>query len=155
MSVSEKSTAAPGALPELNRLFVRALKALGETGQSELACQLAAEGWSAIRGAHPDEAEKLNGALHFLTRPRKPAEGPSAKATQLDVRDLAPAQRHVVILERCTALPVGESILLVNDHDPKPLYYQFEAEFPGQFKWDYVDRGPEVWSVRISRRQPA
>jgi uncharacterized protein (DUF2249 family) len=41
--------------------------------------------------------------------------------------------------------------VLVNDHDPKPLRYQFEAEHAGEFTWDAVESGPEVWRVRIGR----
>ena len=37
------------------------------------------------------------------------------------------------------------------DHDPKPLYYQFQAEYKGTFTWDYLDQGPDVWRVRNSR----
>ena len=48
-------------------------------------------------------------------------------------------------------LAAGGGFELVNDHDPKPLYYQFEAEHPGQFTWEYLEQGPEVWRVRISR----
>jgi uncharacterized protein (DUF2249 family) len=140
-------------LPQLNRLFVRALKALGDAGQRELACQLAAEGWSQIRLRHAEEAEKLNGALHYLTRPRRAEPSAVKGSTEVDVRELIPAQRHVVILETCTRLPVGEAIELINDHDPKPLYYQFEAEFPGQFGWSYLQSGPEVWRVQITRKQ--
>ena len=44
-----------------------------------------------------------------------------------------------------------ESFELVNDHDPKPLYYQLEADYSGQFSWDYLEAGPEVWRVRIGR----
>jgi uncharacterized protein (DUF2249 family) len=43
------------------------------------------------------------------------------------------------------------SIELVNDHDPKPLYYQFMAERQGQVGWEYLEEGPEVWRVRISK----
>jgi uncharacterized protein (DUF2249 family) len=41
------------------------------------------------------------------------------------------------------------SIELVNDHDPKPLYYQFMAERQGQVGLEYLEEGPEVWRVRI------
>jgi uncharacterized protein (DUF2249 family) len=40
---------------------------------------------------------------------------------------------------------------LVNDHDPKPLYYQFQAELGPIFTWDYLETGPEVWKVRITK----
>ena len=48
-------------------------------------------------------------------------------------------------------LAVGQSFILVNDHDPKPLFYQFQAERDGQFRWEYLATGPEDWHVRITR----
>ncbi|MEC5387259.1 DUF2249 domain-containing protein [Uliginosibacterium sp. H3] len=75
-------------------------------------------------------------------------------AVTLDVRAIQPRERHPLIFGIFEALPPGQALLLTNDHDPKPLYYQFEAESKGQFSWDYVSRGPEVWQVRIGR-QPA
>ncbi len=70
---------------------------------------------------------------------------------ELDVRQLVPMQRHVAIFATFDALKPGESFDLVNDHDPKPLYYQFQAEHAGTFSWDYLAQGPEVWRVRIGR----
>ena len=49
----------------------------------------------------------------------------------LDVRDLAPAQRHEAIFTAYGSLEPGTGFVLVNDYDPKPLYYQFEAEHEG------------------------
>ncbi len=69
----------------------------------------------------------------------------------LDIRQDPPARRHVMIFEKYGSLGAGENFVLVNDHDPKPLYYQFEAEHKGQFTWDYLEEGPEVWRVRIGR----
>ncbi len=71
--------------------------------------------------------------------------------TQLDVRNEIPARRHTLIFETYTALEPGTGFVLVNDHDPKPLYYQFDAEHKGDFTWDYLEEGPEVWRVRIGR----
>ena len=53
------------------------------------------------------------------------------------------------------ALTPGQGFVLVNDHDPKPLYYQFEAEHTGQFTWDYLEEGPLTWRVRIGRADSA
>ena len=69
----------------------------------------------------------------------------------LDVRTIPPAQRHPLIFQRFLALPQGGGFTLVNDHDPKPLYYQLNFEYSGQLGWDYLERGPRVWRVRISR----
>ena len=74
---------------------------------------------------------------------------------EIDVRPLAPADRHRIIFEHCDCLGTGNAFVLVNDHDPKPLYYQLEAERPGQFTWDYLEAGPRVWRVRIGRQLAA
>ena len=69
----------------------------------------------------------------------------------LDVRQIAPRIRHTQIFETFDALPPGEAFILVNDHAPRPLYYEFLHERPDQFTWDYLEEGPEVWRVKIGR----
>ncbi len=71
--------------------------------------------------------------------------------TTVDVRTVPPPQRHPMIFGTFNQLLPGEAMLLINDHDPKPLYYQFQAELADTFTWDYIEQGPEVWQVRISR----
>jgi uncharacterized protein (DUF2249 family) len=71
----------------------------------------------------------------------------------VDVRQTAPAQRHPLIFGTFEKLEPGQSFELVNDHDPKPLYYQFQAEHTGEFEWDYLERGPETWRVNIKKVQ--
>jgi uncharacterized protein (DUF2249 family) len=82
------------------------------------------------------------------------ADNMSASLTEktIDVRSVAPAQRHPMIFNTFEALRPGESFVLVNDHDPKPLFYQFQAEYTGQFDWEYLEKGPD-WRVRIGRTQ--
>ena len=72
-------------------------------------------------------------------------------ATVLDVRSEPPARRHELIFDTYNGLRPGDAFVLVNDHDPKPLWYQFEAEHAGTYSWDYLEQGPEVWRVRIGR----
>ncbi|MGQ3414040.1 DUF2249 domain-containing protein [Natrinema versiforme] len=48
--------------------------------------------------------------------------------TRLDVRDVPPVNRHPKIHDAFDALEPGESLTIVNDHEPKPLFYEFEAE---------------------------
>ena len=76
----------------------------------------------------------------------------TASTPELDVRSLFPAQRHALIFQRVSALDAGAGFVLINDHDPKPLYYQLEAEHPQQFEWTYLTRGPDAWRVEIRRR---
>jgi uncharacterized protein (DUF2249 family) len=74
----------------------------------------------------------------------------SLKAT-IDVRFIPPRERHPLIFKTFDELEPGVALLLVNDHAPTPLYYQFLHERPDQFSWDYVEQGPEVWRVRIAK----
>jgi len=47
---------------------------------------------------------------------------------ELDVRDLPPKERHPEIMDTFAEMDAGETLVLVNDHDPKPLYYEMDAE---------------------------
>lgn len=46
----------------------------------------------------------------------------------LDLRDVPPADRHPMIHDAFADLDSGEALTIVNDHDPKPLFYEFRAE---------------------------
>lgn len=70
---------------------------------------------------------------------------------KIDVREIPPRERHPLLFQTFEELAVNEAFELVNDHDPKPLYYQFMAEKPGELGWDYLEEGPEVWHVRLTR----
>ncbi len=69
----------------------------------------------------------------------------------LDIREIPPKNRHRLIFESFDALKEDEALILITDHDPKPLYYQFEAEKKGLFVWDTISGGPETWEVTITR----
>lgn len=71
--------------------------------------------------------------------------------TTVDVCGIEPRERHPKIFAAFEALQPGEAMLLVNDHDPKPLFYQFQAERSGSFSWDYLEQGPQFWRVRIGK----
>jgi uncharacterized protein (DUF2249 family) len=72
--------------------------------------------------------------------------------TIIDVRQTPPPQRHPLIFQTFEALQSGQSFILVNDHDPKPLYYQFRFEREGEFTWEYLEQGPETWRVSIGKQ---
>ncbi len=63
-------------------------------------------------------------------------------AASLDVRPLRPRERHLRLPETFLALAPATAMLLINDHDPKPLHYEFATERPGQFEWSHVESGP-------------
>jgi uncharacterized protein (DUF2249 family) len=137
---------------ELAGLLIRALWMLKETGAVDPACQLAAQAWRITHHAGHRSEPRFTGLLHFLTHNELNEGDPmSVDDHLLDVRQQIPARRHQLIFETYGALPPGDGFVLVNDHDPKPLYYQLAAEHPNQFEWDYLEEGPQVWRVRIGR----
>lgn len=71
--------------------------------------------------------------------------------TTIDVRTIIPRERHPLIFKTFDQLAPGDAFELINDHDPKPLYYQLQAERPGELAWQYLEKGPEVWRVSIGR----
>lgn len=72
--------------------------------------------------------------------------------TTIDVRPMPPRERHPRIFSTYAALPPGGFFHLVNDHDPKPLWYQFQAEHADTIEWEYLESGPAVWRVRIGKK---
>jgi uncharacterized protein (DUF2249 family) len=57
-----------------------------------------------------------------------------------------------LIFKTFDELKKGGDFILTNDHDPKPLYYSFLHEREGQFDWEYLEQGPTVWKVKISKK---
>ena len=153
---------APDPEATLLSLLLEAATDLAKAGQGDLACKLAASAWAQLRVPRPELAVRVTAALHRLVRlvtaepvafrtagdshDRDPDPDPD-----LDVRDLAPAQRHESIFAEYHALLPGSGFVLVNDHDPKPLRYKFEAEHTDAFTWDTLEAGPQVWRVRIGK----
>jgi uncharacterized protein (DUF2249 family) len=74
---------------------------------------------------------------------------------ELNVTTIIPRERHPLIFKTFDDLASGDSFVLINDHDPKPLYYQFLHEREGLFEWEYLEQGPAVWKVKISKTEPA
>lgn len=69
----------------------------------------------------------------------------------IDVRQIPGPQRHPLIFQTFDGLAVGESLNIVNDHDPIPLHRQFDDLRAGQAEWTYIVRGPELFRIRIRR----
>jgi uncharacterized protein (DUF2249 family) len=69
----------------------------------------------------------------------------------IDARLYEPKDKHNKIFELFFSLNVGESMMLINDHDPKPLYYQFSIEYPETFDWFYQTKGPEIYEIMITK----
>lgn len=70
---------------------------------------------------------------------------------EFDIRPFAPAERHDMVFNAFDKLKAGEAFVFTNDHDPKPLYYQIEAESRHPFAWTYLEMGPDEWKVKVAK----
>lgn len=41
--------------------------------------------------------------------------------------------------------------MLVNNHDPRHLHQEFAADHAGSYGWEYIEKDPTVWRIRISK----
>lgn len=69
----------------------------------------------------------------------------------LDLRQLPPVQRHRTVMAAWAALDADQALTLLSDHDPLPLYLQLAHDHAGRFHWEYLERGPEQWRVRLRK----
>jgi uncharacterized protein (DUF2249 family) len=72
----------------------------------------------------------------------------------MDVRPIPCSVKHGLIIKNWLELAVGDHFILLNDHDPVPLYYQFSAQWPGAFTWQHLVKGPEEFRVKITKVKP-
>ena len=72
---------------------------------------------------------------------------------ELDLREVERFRRHPLVFA-FDALEVGESFVLINDHDPIPLHGQMETMRPQQLTWEYIIRQPGIFRISVSRTAP-
>jgi uncharacterized protein (DUF2249 family) len=72
----------------------------------------------------------------------------------MDVRPIPCSVKHGLIIRNWLELAVGDHFILLNDHDPVPLYYQFSAQWAGAFTWEYLVTGPDEFRVKIEKLKP-
>src|SRR5699024_3822279 len=77
------------------------------------------------------------------------------KTDELDVRTLIPIKRHEKLIKLFKELPAEESFIFINDHDPKPLYYEFRSIFGDVVGWEYLKTDPKEWKVKVTRTDPS
>lgn len=124
----------------------------------------AAEGFDAVFATHVEKENEL--LLPLLTRTPgvspaallramhdQPDAGHADAPPELDMRELPHGGgRHEAIFARLDGLSLGDRLVIVNDHDPRPLRFQLDAAWPDAFTWAYLQEGPQVWRVAITRR---
>lgn len=69
----------------------------------------------------------------------------------LDMREIAPRVRHTIVVQLFEHLAPGGALDLIVDHNPMPLRRQFEMRYGAGCRWSYLERGPDLWRVRLTR----
>ena len=69
----------------------------------------------------------------------------------MDVRSIPCSVKHGLIIQTWLQLPVGDHFILLNDHDPVPLRYQFAAQWPDTFTWEHLVNLPGEARVKITK----
>jgi uncharacterized protein (DUF2249 family) len=71
---------------------------------------------------------------------------------EIDLRTMRRPDRHPTIFRAYAAAGVGESLVIVTDHDPRHLHDDFEVEYPGGYDWECLGAEPGPWRIRITKR---
>ena len=74
-------------------------------------------------------------------------------ARRVDIREIMPHQnKYPTVQKTFETLKIGEKMELINDHDFHPMFqYKLPLDFPEQYEWTYLEEGPEVWRVAVTK----
>lgn len=109
----------------------------------------------AAASKHRVEAHEDSVLLVLATGDTDTAGTPLDTSEELDLRRVPRPERHPLIFAKFDSLGMGGSLRLLNDHDPVPLHGQFDNLRPGQASWEYLERGPSLFRIRIRRIAPS
>lgn len=67
----------------------------------------------------------------------------------IQVADIDPRYRQTILSRLFEHLAPDQSLQIVVDHDPRRLRLQLEATHGSRCAWSYLEKGPDVWRVRL------
>lgn len=70
----------------------------------------------------------------------------------LDLCNVGLAERNTLVARRYAKLASGETFEIVTDAPPWVLYHQLQTEHLDRFEWTMIERGPDRFVVRVTRR---
>lgn len=70
----------------------------------------------------------------------------------LDARQIPHAIRHATIFGALGGIGVGQQMDLIAPHDPLPLLAQLADREGDALTHEYIERGPEAWTLRFTRQ---
>jgi uncharacterized protein (DUF2249 family) len=67
----------------------------------------------------------------------------------IDVGQLPVPQQNALIHKAWEELDTECALVVTSSRDPVAYYRRLACEFYGQFRWEYLERGPKTWRVRL------
>lgn len=86
-----------------------------------------------------------------LTGAEVPATASAAQPGDIDVREIDPQHRHARVIGQVTSLVPGEVVVVAAPHAPERLLTEIDTDVQGDFSFEYLQRGPDLWRVAITR----
>jgi uncharacterized protein (DUF2249 family) len=77
------------------------------------------------------------------------AEG--AETIALDARNIPHAIRNAAVFGALDAVVPGFALDVIEENDPQQMLAELQQRQPDTFDVSYIERGPEVWRVRLIR----
>ncbi len=71
---------------------------------------------------------------------------------RLDIFDSPPSESLERVLEAFDRLGAGQGVELVTGYDAKPFLNELREKYSGGFDWWRLEQGPELWRVKIVKR---
>jgi len=67
-------------------------------------------------------------------------------------RNSKPEDEDRILFETLDSLQMGETIEIIDNHDPSLLYKELQANRPNEFEWSYLEEGPDTWKVSVEKK---
>ena len=70
---------------------------------------------------------------------------------RIDVRPIPMRERHPRIIAAFEALDAEQTLVLLSDHEPRPLHAQFRDLYGDGYTWEQREFGDGRWEVRLRK----
>jgi uncharacterized protein (DUF2249 family) len=101
---------------------------------------------------HPDDSVSTASRRNpFRSHRAFAAMTPARDIASVDIRRIPPVFWTAAVSGAFGRLSGSDVVEIVAADDPMEVWHLLEALLPGRFTWDYAERGPARWRVRVGR----
>lgn len=73
------------------------------------------------------------------------------RSVELNLCDFPRSHHTSVVFERLDGLTAERHLRIACEYEPETLRRQIESWCPGEYRWTWLARGPDVWRADIMR----